>query len=169
VPVIGLKRRLVPDSQWVQMYRQGLSTPKIAAGNVWPRQRYVISRLPLPSWSLHEGRTPRCHPRLPMDHLRGAVESGRRPRPLRDRGPLPTTSGSSARERASGVRLHRRRQEAANGAAYFVLTKSEPVRHPRCYDGRATSRCDGGSTPRGSGLARREPASLALQYLPAND
>lgn len=115
-------RRTAPDPELVQMYRQGLPSPKIAAtkGMAASTVRY------------HLHLAVQAEPRLRDAHKAalGAVtrESSAGLRNLADtvafyraEGRLPTTGASTARERALGVWLYRRRQEATAGtlsAAY---------------------------------------------------
>ncbi|MBT2530966.1 helicase associated domain-containing protein [Arthrobacter sp. ISL-48] len=111
----GLKRS-APDPEWVQMYQQGITTGKIAAGAgvAETTVRYHLA--------LAAGLEPSIR-----DEHRDAVPTSPRITSAgrqnledvlalyRAEGRLPTTSGSSARERALGVWLHRRRQEAVRG------------------------------------------------------
>lgn len=111
--VTGL-RRPAPDAEWVLMYRHGITTSKIAvtAGVAEATVRY------------HLAIAAKLEPSLREEHQQAAVmvrritAAGRQN--LEDvlvmhraEGRLPTTKGASARERALGVWLHRRRQEAA--------------------------------------------------------
>lgn len=109
-------KRSAPDAEWVQMYRQGIPTPKIAAG----------AGVAETTVRYHLAIAARLEPSIRNEH-RGAAttlpritSAGRQN--LEDildlyeaEGRLPTTADSSARERALGVWLHRRRQEAARG------------------------------------------------------
>lgn len=107
-------KRPAPDSEWVQMYRQGITTPKIAttAGVAETTVRY------------HLALAARLEPSIRKEHREATTvpprvtTAGRRN--LHDvlefqrvEGRLPSTGGSSPRERALGIWLHRRRQEAA--------------------------------------------------------
>jgi hypothetical protein len=113
VSVAGLKRT-APDLEWVQMYRQGITTPKIAAiaGAAESTVRY------------HLAIAAKLEPSIRDEHRWAAIvppritAAGRRNLEevlalYRAEGRLPTTSGPTARERRLGVWLHRRRQEAA--------------------------------------------------------
>lgn len=110
------QHRTAPDPEWAQMYRQGIPTPKIAAvaGMAESTVRY------------HLALAAKADPSLRTDHKTAVGKVSRRTaageRNLRDvlafhqdEGRLPTTGGKTARERALGVWLHRRRQEAARG------------------------------------------------------
>jgi hypothetical protein len=110
------QHRTAPDPEWVQMYRLGIQTAKIAAGAGAAEStvRY------------HLGLAVKADPSLRNAHKSAAGKVTRRTwagaRNLRDvlafheaEGRLPVTSGRTARKRALGVWLHRRRQEAAAG------------------------------------------------------
>lgn len=110
------KRRTAPDPEWVQMYRQGIPSPKIAAGAGAAEStvRY------------HLHRAAQQDPGLRAAHKAAVSRSGRATsaglQNLNDtiafydeEGRLPTTGGKTARERSLGVWLHRRRQDAAAG------------------------------------------------------
>lgn len=115
MPVTGLKRA-APDPEWVLMYRQGITIPKIATG----------SGVAETTVRYHLAIAARMQPSIRDEH-RDALTSHQRitsagRQNLADildlynaEGRLPTTAGSSARERALGVWLNRRRQEAAQG------------------------------------------------------
>jgi hypothetical protein len=109
-------KRRAPDLEWVQMYRQGIPSPKIAAG-AGAAESTVRYHLHLAAqadpglWDEHKAAV-------------GAVtrNSAAGQRNLTDvvafyeaEGRLPTTGGKTARERALGVWLHRRRNDAAAG------------------------------------------------------
>lgn len=109
-------KRQAPDPEWLQMYRQGITTPKIAAaaGVAETTVRYhlaIAARLEPSIRDEHRNAVPAC-PRITSAGRQNLAD-------ILDlynaEGRLPTTAGSSARERALGVWLHRRRQEAAQG------------------------------------------------------
>jgi hypothetical protein len=110
-----LKRR-APYPEWVQMYRQGIPSLKIAAmtGAAGSTVRYHLSL------------AVREDPGLKNAHKAALVAVTRRTsaglQNLTDvvafyekEGRLPTTGGRTPRERALGVWLHRRRRDAAAG------------------------------------------------------
>jgi hypothetical protein len=127
VPVTGLKRS-APDPEWVQMYRQGLTTPKIAAGagvaETTVRYHLAIAAGLQPFIRDEHRDAVTIPPRITSagrQNLEDILD-------LYDaEGRLPTTSGSSARERALGVWLHRRRQEAAQGVLSPVYREALDV------------------------------------------
>lgn len=109
-------KRTAPDLEWVQMYRQGITTAKIAAvvGVAETTVRY------------HLAIAATLEPSIRDEHRRAAVvppritAAGRRNLEdvialYRTEDRLPTISGPTASERRLGVWLHRRRQEAAQG------------------------------------------------------
>ncbi|WP_309233379.1 Helicase associated domain protein [Pseudarthrobacter sp. AB1] len=109
------KHRPAPDPELVQMYRQGISSPKIA----------IIEGIAESTVRYHLGIAFKTDPGLRDEHkaARGAVT---RPtaglRNLNDvvafftaEGRLPTTGGNTARERALGAWLYRQRQLSAAG------------------------------------------------------
>lgn len=110
-------RRTAPDPEWVQMYRQGVTTPRIASAaavaETTVRYHLAIAAKMEPSIrDEHRDAVP-AYSRITAagrqnldDVLALYTAEGR----------LPTTRGASARERALGIWLHRRRQEAARGA-----------------------------------------------------
>jgi hypothetical protein len=110
-------KRTAPDPEWVQMYRQGIPTPKIAAaaGVAETTVRYhlaIAAKQDPRIRAEHQAALPAALPRL--------TAAGRRN--LEDviafyktKGRLPNFS-RSAREKALAVWLHRRRQEAAEGS-----------------------------------------------------
>jgi hypothetical protein len=110
------RRRAAPDPEWVQMYRQGIPSPKIAA--------YSGAAESTVRYHLHVAA--REDPGLRDAHKTAVGRSIRRTsaglRNLNDtvafyetEGRFPTTGGKTARERSLGVWLHRRRQDAAAG------------------------------------------------------
>lgn len=109
-------RRRAPDPEWVQMYRMGIPTPKIAAG-AGAAESTV-------RYHLHLAAT--AEPGLREEHKEalGAVTriTSAGTRNLNDtiafyqaEGRLPTTGGKTARERALGSWLHHLRKNAAAG------------------------------------------------------
>ncbi|MDR6417570.1 helicase associated domain-containing protein [Pseudarthrobacter sulfonivorans] len=110
------EHRTAPDPEWVQMYRQGITTPKIAAGagmaETTVRYHLVIAARLEPSIRDEHREAAFVPPRITaagrqnLQHILALY---------RTEGRLPTTSAATARERALGVWLHRRRQEAAKG------------------------------------------------------
>ncbi|MFJ6376291.1 helicase associated domain-containing protein [Pseudarthrobacter oxydans] len=110
----GLKR-WAPDPEWVQMYRRGITPAKIAAG-AGAAESTVRYHLAIAA---------RLEPSIRDEHRKAVpvpariTTAGRQNLDdilalLRGEGRLPTTAGASARERALGVWLHRRREEAAH-------------------------------------------------------
>lgn len=110
------RRRDAPHSEWVEMYRRGIPASKIAAtvGVAVTTVRY------------HLRMAKESEPRVQEEHLAALVPVNRVAAPslrnLHDtlafysaHGRLPGTRGKTARERALGVWLLRRRQEAAEG------------------------------------------------------
>lgn len=110
------KRTPAPDPEVVQMYRQGIPSPKIAAikGMAESTVRY------------HLGVAVKANPALRDSHKAalGAVtrQTSAGLRNLRDvvayfeaKERLPSTGGKTARERALGAWLHRQRQLSAAG------------------------------------------------------
>lgn len=123
-------RRSDPDPEWVKMYRQGITTLKIAAG-AWVAGTTVRCYLAIAA---------RLEPSLRDEHHEAALVSPRITAAARQNledvltlyrleGRLPTTKGASVRERALGVWLHRRRQEATEylrlGSELLVSDPSE--------------------------------------------
>lgn len=109
-------KRRAPHPEWVQMYRQGIPSPKIAAeaGAAESTVRYHLHLAVQAEPAIREehkaaaGSVTRNSPagfRNMKDVVALYVEEGR----------LPSTHSGSARERAAAVWLHRRRQEAAEG------------------------------------------------------
>ena len=109
-------RRTAPHSEWVAMYRRGIPTSKIAAtdGAAVTTVRY------------HLQIAAKADPRLRDEHRGALVPVARVPEPSRRNlqdtlafytaeGRLPATHGKTPRERALGVWLLRRRQEAMEG------------------------------------------------------
>lgn len=109
-------RRRAPHPEWVQMYRHGIPSPKIAAdaGAAESTVRYHLHIAAQAEPSIREehkaarGPVTRNSPAgvRNMNDTVAFYESERR---------LPSTKGSSARERAVGVWIHRRRQDALDG------------------------------------------------------
>jgi hypothetical protein len=110
-------RRAAPNPEWVQMYRQGISAPKIAAaagvGKSTVRYHLHIAAQADPSLR-DEHRAASGTPVQP---------SGAGLRNMEDlvdlyttEGRLPSTKGLSPRERTLAVWLQRRRQETNRGA-----------------------------------------------------
>ncbi|MEQ4519298.1 helicase associated domain-containing protein [Pseudarthrobacter sp. B907] len=109
-------KRRAPDPEWVQMYRMGIPSPKIAAG-AGAAESSVRYHLHLAG---------QAEPGLREAHKKalGAVtritSAGLRNLNAtiafyQAEGRLPTTGGKTARERALGSWLHTRRQNAAAG------------------------------------------------------
>lgn len=122
-PSLGLHKALIteikrsaPHPEWVQMYRQGIPSPKIAAG----------AGVAASTVRYHLQIAAQADPAIRIEH-KAATRPLTRNSPAGARnmsdtiafyeaeGRLPTTSGATARERAMGVWLHRRREEAAQG------------------------------------------------------
>ncbi|MBE4719545.1 helicase associated domain-containing protein [Pseudarthrobacter sp. AB1] len=133
-----IKHRAAPDPEWVLMYRQGITSPRIAA-TVGAAESTVRYHLTLAT---------KADPGLRGAHKSAAGKTTRRTaagaQNLADvvafhqvEGRQPTTGGRTARERALGVWLHRRRQEAADGtlspayrAALSILPGWDTVPRP---------------------------------------
>jgi hypothetical protein len=107
-------RRRAPDPEWVQMYRQGIPSPKIAAvaGAAESTVRFHLQR------AVQEDEGLRAAHKAARGTITRKTSAGQRN--LDDviafhkaEGRLPTTGGKTPRERALGVWLHRRRQDAA--------------------------------------------------------
>ncbi len=109
-------KRSAPEPEWVQMYRQGIPSPKIAAIAGAPEST-VRYHLHLAVQAEPDVRT--AHKaalgtvtRISTTGLQNLVDVVAF---CEAKGRLPTTGGKNARERALGVWLHRRRQDAAAG------------------------------------------------------
>ncbi|WP_455834107.1 helicase associated domain-containing protein [Pseudarthrobacter siccitolerans] len=110
-------KRSAPNPEWVLMYRQGNSAPKIAAGagaapSVVRYHLAIAAKLEPGLRGEHQKALPPAGPRLTVagqrnldDILAFYVAEGRLP-----------VSGRSARESALAAWLQRRRKEAAEGA-----------------------------------------------------
>jgi hypothetical protein len=118
-------KRRAPDPEWAQMYRQGIPSPMIAAGaGVAESTVQYHPRLAVQSdpglRAAHQAalravtRTTSAGKRNLNDVVSFYEAVGRLPRPAR----------RHPRERASGVWLHRRRQEAAAGALSLVYLET---------------------------------------------
>lgn len=111
------ERRTAPNPEWVQMYRQGIPSPKIAAiaGAAESTIRY------------HLRLATKAEPGLRAKHKAAVVAVTRHTsaglQKVNDivafhqtEGRLPAAGGRTAWERALGVWLHRRRQDAMVGS-----------------------------------------------------
>lgn len=106
-----------PRAEWVEMYRRGLSASRIA----------VLVDAPSSTVRYHLQAAKKADPGLLAEHQAAHVAPAKRTpksglRNLADviafhqsEGRLPGTGGTTPREKALGVWLHRRRQEAAAG------------------------------------------------------
>lgn len=108
-------KRPAPDPEWVQMYRQGIPTPKIAAGagvaETTVRYHVAIAAKQDPGLRAeHQAALPPAEPRLTAAGQRNLEEILAL---YRDQGRLPTRH--TGRERALATWLGRRREEAADG------------------------------------------------------
>jgi transposase len=109
-------RRKAPHPEWVQMYRQGIPSPKIAAeaGAAESTVRYHLHLAVQAEPSIREehkaasGTVTRNSPAgvRNMNDIIAFYKAERR---------LPSTHSASSRDRAMAVWLHRRRQEAVDG------------------------------------------------------
>lgn len=111
-----IARRRAPDPELVQMYRQGIPSPKIAAakGMAESTVRYHLHIAVQAEPALrdeHKAVLVKVPPNSPagIRNLNDTVAF------YRSQGRLPTTGGKTARERALGSWLHSRRAAAAAG------------------------------------------------------
>lgn len=106
-----------PHPEWVDMYRRGITAARIA----------VLVDVPASTVRYHLQASKRADPGLPAEHRAALAPTAKRTpkaglRNLADvlafhqsTGRLPARHGTSAKERALGVWLSRRRREAEQG------------------------------------------------------
>lgn len=106
-----------PRAEWVEMYRRGITAARIAA----------LVDAPSSTVRYHLQAAKKADPGLPAEHQAAQVAPAKRTPKLglrnladviafhQSEGRLPGTGGKTPREKALGVWLHRRRQEAAAG------------------------------------------------------
>nr|WP_246224138.1 hypothetical protein [Pseudarthrobacter psychrotolerans] len=113
------EHRTAPHPEWVQMYRQGLTTAKIAAtagiGQSTVRYHLAIAAAAEPSIRDDHRSATRTAPatRITADGLRNLDDTLAL---HRAEGRLPSSSSPSARERALAMWLVRRRQDHDRGS-----------------------------------------------------
>ncbi|WP_248761364.1 Helicase associated domain protein [Pseudarthrobacter sp. SSS035] len=113
------EHRTAPHPEWVQMYRQGLTTAKIAAtagiGQSTVRYHLAIAAAAEPSIRDDHRNATRTAPatRITADGLRNLDDTLAL---YRAEGRLPSSSSPSARERALAMWLVRRRQDHDQGS-----------------------------------------------------
>ncbi|MBE4720513.1 helicase associated domain-containing protein [Pseudarthrobacter sp. AB1] len=110
-------KRAAPHTEWVDMYRRGVPTSKIAAleGMAVTTIRYhlqIAARTDPGIRVEHTAALTSAKPRTPVAGLRNLNDVIAF---FQAKGRLPATGGKTPRERALGVWLLRRRQEAAAG------------------------------------------------------
>jgi hypothetical protein len=113
-------RRIAPDEVFVRMYRKGIPAAKIAAleGVAETTVRYhlqIAARAEPNIRQEHKAALAPAPPRTPEAGLRNLADVIDF-RETEGQGRLPSTHGKSARERALGAWLARRRRQASEGA-----------------------------------------------------
>jgi Helicase associated domain len=110
-------KRVAPDPEFVRMYRKGIPTSKIAAleGIAETTVRYHLQLAASADPCLRDEHRAALNPAGPRTPAAGLRNLAGVLAFYEAEGRLPVTHGKSARERALGVWLLRRRQEAAGG------------------------------------------------------